>query len=166
MDLSPNGSLRHNGYLAVTASSVRESAFASLRVRFRLTWTRYAPLSAPQYQKSNFAFKVASGLRSTCSRSPRLQQSQGHPDLFTQGFILHPSSSVACTPSRSLRPTTPPISTAPCLMALLPIGDLCGPIYSASLRPLSLSGQFRPPYPRVDVPALRHCTSGHSRMMT
>jgi hypothetical protein len=43
-DLLPNGSFRPNGYLAVTASSVRESAFADLRVMFRLTWTRYALL--------------------------------------------------------------------------------------------------------------------------
>jgi hypothetical protein len=77
-----NGSLRPNGYLAVTASSVRESAFTSLRARFRLTWTRYAPLSAPQYQKSKFAFKVANDLQSTCSRLPRLQLSQGRPNLF------------------------------------------------------------------------------------
>jgi hypothetical protein len=61
-DLSPKDSLRPNGYLAVTASSMQESAFASLCTRFRLTWTRYAPLLAPQYQNSNFAFKVASDL--------------------------------------------------------------------------------------------------------
>jgi hypothetical protein len=39
-----NGSLRPNGYLAVTASFARESAFAGLHVGFRLTWTRYALL--------------------------------------------------------------------------------------------------------------------------
>jgi hypothetical protein len=90
----------------------------------------------------------------------RIRNPISRPDLFTQGFILHPSGSVACTPSRSLRPTAAPTSMAPCLMALLPVGDLRGPIYSASLRPLILSGRFRPPHPRVDVPALRHCASG------
>jgi hypothetical protein len=39
-----NDSLRPNGYLAVTASSVRESTFAGLHAMFRLTWTRYALL--------------------------------------------------------------------------------------------------------------------------
>jgi hypothetical protein len=43
-DLSSNGSLRPNGYLAVTTSSVSESAFARLHARFRVTWTRYALL--------------------------------------------------------------------------------------------------------------------------
>jgi hypothetical protein len=36
-----NGSLQPNGYLAVTASSVRESVFVGLHVMFRPTWTRY-----------------------------------------------------------------------------------------------------------------------------
>jgi hypothetical protein len=39
-----NSSLRPNGYLVVTASSVRESVFASLHAGFRPTWTRYALL--------------------------------------------------------------------------------------------------------------------------
>jgi hypothetical protein len=39
-----NGSLRPNGYLAVTTSSVRESVFAGLHAGFRPTWTRYALL--------------------------------------------------------------------------------------------------------------------------
>jgi hypothetical protein len=39
-----NGSLQPNGYLAVTASSMRESAFAGLHTGFRLTWTCYALL--------------------------------------------------------------------------------------------------------------------------
>jgi hypothetical protein len=39
-----NSSLRPNGYLAVTASSVRESASAGLHTAFRPTWTRYALL--------------------------------------------------------------------------------------------------------------------------
>jgi hypothetical protein len=43
-DLLPNGSLQPNGYLVVTTSSVRESAFAGLHAAFRLTWTRYALL--------------------------------------------------------------------------------------------------------------------------
>jgi hypothetical protein len=95
------------------------------------------------------------------------------PDLFTQGFTSDPLGPVACMPSGSLRPTAAPISMAPCLMALLPVDDLCGPIYSASLRPLCPSGRFRPPNPRVDAPTLRHCVSGcddsgrhgHSRTM-
>jgi hypothetical protein len=49
---------------------------------------------------------------------------------------------------------------APCLMALLPVDDLRGPIYSASLRPWRLSGQSRPLHLRVDAPVLRHCTRG------
>jgi hypothetical protein len=44
-------------------------------------------------------------------------------------------------------------------MALLPIDDLLGPTYSASLRPHCLPGQFRPTHPRVDVPTLRHCVA-------
>jgi hypothetical protein len=51
-DLLTNGSLRLNGYLAVTASSMRESAFTDFHVMFWLTWTRYALLLAPQHQKS------------------------------------------------------------------------------------------------------------------
>jgi hypothetical protein len=39
-----NGSLRPNDYLVVTASSVRESAFAGLHAGFRPIWTRYALL--------------------------------------------------------------------------------------------------------------------------
>jgi hypothetical protein len=39
-----NGSLQPNGYLAVTASSVWESAFIGLHTGFRLKWTRYALL--------------------------------------------------------------------------------------------------------------------------
>jgi hypothetical protein len=41
-------------------------------------------------------------------------------------------------------------------MALLPVDDLHGPTYSASLRPRSLPGRSRPTHPRVDIPALRH----------
>jgi hypothetical protein len=96
------------------------------------------------------------------------------PDLFTQGFTLDPLGPIACMPPGSLRPTTAPISTTPCLMALLPVDDLCGPIYITSLRPLCPSGRFRPPNPRVDAPTLHHCTGGcddsgrhgHSRTMT
>jgi hypothetical protein len=62
-------------------------------------------------------------------------------------------------PSRSLQPTVAPLSTAPCLMALLPIDDLHGPTYSSSLRPCSLSGRSQPAHPRVDVPALCHCAA-------
>jgi hypothetical protein len=36
--------LSGNGYLAVTASSVRESAFTGFHAMFRLTWNRYALL--------------------------------------------------------------------------------------------------------------------------
>jgi hypothetical protein len=43
-DLLPNGSFQPYGYLAVTTSSVRESAFAGLHAMFRMTWTRYALL--------------------------------------------------------------------------------------------------------------------------
>jgi hypothetical protein len=93
-DLSPNGSLRPNGYLAVTASSVRESALARLCARFWLTWTRYAPLSAPQYQNSNFAFKVTNDLQSTCLRSLGLQHSQ---DASTS-----PHKGLLCTPQARL----------------------------------------------------------------
>jgi hypothetical protein len=39
-----NGSFRPNDYLAVTASSVRESASAGLHTASRLTWTCYALL--------------------------------------------------------------------------------------------------------------------------
>jgi hypothetical protein len=39
-----NGSFRPNDYLAVTASSMRESASAGLHVASRLAWTRYALL--------------------------------------------------------------------------------------------------------------------------
>jgi hypothetical protein len=63
--------------------------------------------------------------------------------------------------SRLLRPTVAPLSTALRLMALLPVDGLCGPIYSASLRPRSPPGRSRPPHPRVDAPVLRHCASGH-----
>jgi hypothetical protein len=62
-------------------------------------------------------------------------------------------------PSRSLRPTAALISTAPCLMALLPVDDLHGPTYNASLRPRSLPSRSRPTHPRVDTPALRHCAA-------
>jgi hypothetical protein len=55
-----------------------------------------------------------------------------------------------------------PLSTAPCLMALLPADDLLGPVYSPSLRPRRLPGQFRPTQPRVDIPALRHCATAVS----
>jgi hypothetical protein len=41
-------------------------------------------------------------------------------------------------------------------MALLPIDDLLGPTYNASLRPRRLLGRFRPTEPRVDAPVLRH----------
>jgi hypothetical protein len=41
-----------NGKLAVTASSVWESASASFRVALRLTWTHYAPHSSPPTLKS------------------------------------------------------------------------------------------------------------------
>jgi hypothetical protein len=51
-DLLPNGFFRPNGYLAVTASSVRESASVGLQAMFWLTWTLYASLQAPQCQKS------------------------------------------------------------------------------------------------------------------
>jgi hypothetical protein len=49
-----------------------------------------------------------------------------------------------------------------CLMDLLPVDDLIGPIYSASLRPHRLLGRFRPTQPRVDVLALRHCATAVS----
>jgi hypothetical protein len=74
-------------------------------------------------------------------------------------FVLHPLGPVAYMPTRSLRPTAASISTAPCLMALLPIDDLHGPTYRASLRPRSLPGRSRPTHPRVDIPALRHCAA-------
>jgi hypothetical protein len=45
-------------------------------------------------------------------------------------------------------------------MALLPVDDLCGPSYNASLRPRRLLGQSRPLRFRVDGLALRHCVSG------
>jgi hypothetical protein len=38
------GSLRPNVYLAVTASSVQESAFTVLHAGFQSVWTRYAVL--------------------------------------------------------------------------------------------------------------------------
>jgi hypothetical protein len=44
-------------------------------------------------------------------------------------------------------------------MTLLPVDDLHGPTYSASLWPRSLPGRFRPAQPKVDVPALRHCAA-------
>jgi hypothetical protein len=44
MDLLPTGSLWPNGYLAVTASFVWESAFTGLHMMFLLTWTLYALL--------------------------------------------------------------------------------------------------------------------------
>jgi hypothetical protein len=47
-------------------------------------------------------------------------------------------------------------------MVLLPVDDLLGPIYSASLRPCRLLGRFRPTKPRVDAPALRHCAAAVS----
>jgi hypothetical protein len=40
---------RPNGKLAVTASSIRESASADLRVALRSTWTRYATHSSSQH---------------------------------------------------------------------------------------------------------------------
>jgi hypothetical protein len=43
-DLLTNGSFRRNDYLAVTASSIRESVSAGLRATFRPMWTRYASL--------------------------------------------------------------------------------------------------------------------------
>jgi hypothetical protein len=52
-----------------------------------------------------------------------------------------------------------PLSIALRLMALLPIDDLLGPTYNTSLRPRRLPGRFRPTQPRVDVPALCHCTA-------
>jgi hypothetical protein len=102
--------------------------------------------------KFNFAFKVASDLQSTCSRSLGLQQSQGRLDLFIQGFTSHPLGPVAYVPSRALQPTVAPISIAPCLMALLPIDNLCGSVYSASLRPWCLPRRFRPLHLRLTTP--------------
>jgi hypothetical protein len=52
-----------------------------------------------------------------------------------------------------------PLSTALCLMALLPVDDLHGPTYSASLRPRSLPGRSRLVHSRVDAPMLRHCAA-------
>jgi hypothetical protein len=49
-----------------------------------------------------------------------------------------------------------PLSTAPRLMALLPIDDLLGCTYSAPLRPHRLLGRFQPKQPRGDTPALCH----------
>jgi hypothetical protein len=43
----------------------------------------------------------------------------------------------------------------PCLVALLPVDDLVGPTYSASLRPHRLPGRFRPTQPRVDLQTVR-----------
>jgi hypothetical protein len=56
----PNSSLRPNSYLAVTASSVRESAFAGLHAMIWLMWTRYALLEDPNIKNLNFSFKVIS----------------------------------------------------------------------------------------------------------
>jgi hypothetical protein len=117
-------------------------------------------LSPPIIRKSDFASKIVSDLQSTCFRSLGLQRSHGRLDLFVQGFTSHPLGHVAYAPSRSLRPTAAPISTAPCLMSLLPVDDLCGPIFSGSLRPWCLTGRFRPLHLRVDDPMLCHCTSG------
>jgi hypothetical protein len=146
--------------LAVTASPVRESAFASLHARFRLTWTRYAPLLAPPISEIQL---LHSRFPTTYSRLVSGRPNSGSPkvipDLFTQGFTSDPLGPVAFMPSGSLRSTTTPISTAPCLMALLPVDDLRGPVCSASLRPLCLSSRFRPPIPRVNTPALCHCAS-------
>jgi hypothetical protein len=46
--------------LAVTASSVRESAFAGLHAMIWLMWTRYALLEDPNIKNLNFSFKVIS----------------------------------------------------------------------------------------------------------
>jgi hypothetical protein len=53
-----------------------------------------------------------------------------------------------------------PISMTLCLMALLPVDDLRGPMYSASLRPWCLLGRSRPLHLRADDPTLRHCACG------
>jgi hypothetical protein len=118
----------------------------------------------PHFKPSNIknpdlAFKVASDLQTTCSRSPRLQWPLRSSRPPSNGFILQPLGPVAYMPSRSLRPTTAPISTTPRLMALLPIDDLHGPTYSASLQPRSRLGRSRPTHTTVGIPALRHCAA-------
>jgi hypothetical protein len=111
----------------------------------------------PNIKNLDMAFKVASDLQTTCSRSPRRQRPLRSSRPTLNGFLSYPLGPVAYMPSRSPRPTSAPLSMAPCLMALLLIDDLHGPTYSASLRPRSLLGRFRPAQPRVDVPALRQC---------
>jgi hypothetical protein len=118
----------------------------------------------PHFKPSNIknpdiAFKVASDLQTTCSRSPTRQQPPRSSRPPLNGFLSHPLGPVAYTPSRSVRPTVAPISTALRLMAPLPVDDLLGPSYSALLRHRRLPGRFRPTLPRVEVPALRHCAA-------
>jgi hypothetical protein len=47
-------------------------------------------------------------------------------------------------------------------MVILPIDDLNGPIYSASLQPWRLLGRSRPPHLRVDASALRQYASSRN----
>jgi hypothetical protein len=116
----------------------------------------------PNIKNPNIAFKVASDLQTTCSRSPRCQRPPRSSQPPINGSHSHPLGTVAHMPSRSLQSTAAPLSTAPCLMALLSVDNLHGPTYSAPLRPRSIPGRFRPTQPRVDVPALRHCAAAVS----
>jgi hypothetical protein len=131
-----NGSFWPNGYLAVTVSSVWESTSASLYAASWLTWTRYSLLQAPP-PTSEIRLCIQGRERPTDD----VLQVAWTPAVLRWSRPLHtrvyfiPLGPVAYKPYRSPRPTAGPVSIATCLMALLPVDDLRGPIYSAPLRP-------------------------------